>query len=182
MILKEQKIELKNGKTAVLKSPSVEDAEKLLRCVKQACGETNYLLRSPEEWDGTTVEEEQQWIESANVSPNDMVISCYIDGEVVGNCDLRFFTLTKARHRASLGISILRDYWGLGIGSSMFEQMINAARARGVEIMELEFIEGNHRARGLYEKYGFQVVSEKPNAFKLKDGTYLKEFYMQKYL
>ena len=47
---------------------------------------------------------------------------------------------------------------------------------------ELEFIKGNDRARHLYEKFGFRVVSEKPNAFKLKDGTYRNEFYMQKYL
>ena len=48
--------------------------------------------------------------------------------------------------------------------------------------MELEFIEGNDRAKHLYEKFGFRVVAEKPNAFKLKDGTYRNEFYMQKYL
>ena len=30
--------------------------------------------------------------------------------------------------------------------------------------------------------FSFRVVSEKPNAFKLKDGTYRNEFYMQKYL
>lgn len=34
----------------------------------------------------------------------------------------------------------------------------------------------------LYEKFGFRVVSERPNAFKLKDGTYLSEIYMQKCL
>ena len=46
----------------------------------------------------------------------------------------------------------------------------------------MEFIEGNDRARYLYEKFGFRVVAEKPDAFRLKDGTMLKEFYMQKYL
>ena len=64
----------------------------------------------------------------------------------------------------------------------MFEELIAAAKERGTEIMELEFIEGNERAKRLYEKFGFRVVSEKPNAFKLKDGTYQKEFCMQKYL
>lgn len=48
--------------------------------------------------------------------------------------------------------------------------------------MELEFIEGNERAQRLYEKFGFRVISERPNAFKLKDGTQLSEIYMQKYL
>lgn len=64
----------------------------------------------------------------------------------------------------------------------MFEELISAAQKHGTEIMELEFVEGNKRAKHLYEKFGFRIVSEKPNAFKLKDGTYLSEVHMQKYL
>lgn len=60
--------------------------------------------------------------------------------------------------------------------------MISAAEKRGTEILELEFVEGNNRARHLYEKFGFCIVGEKPKAFKLKDGTYRSEFLMQKYL
>ena len=43
-------------------------------------------------------------------------------------------------------------------------------------------MEGNERARALYEKYGFKIVGERPNAFKLKDGRLLKEYFMQKEL
>ena len=64
----------------------------------------------------------------------------------------------------------------------MLEELVAAAQKRGTEIIELEFVEGNERAKHLYEKFGFRITSEKPNAFKLKDGTYLKEIYMQKYL
>lgn len=88
----------------------------------------------------------------------------------------------KTSHRATIAIAILKDYWNLGIGSAMFEELVADAQKRGTEIMELEFIEGNERAKHLYEKFGFRVVSERPNVFKLKDGTYLSEFYMQKYL
>ena len=60
--------------------------------------------------------------------------------------------------------------------------VIAAARAHGTEILELDFIEGNTRAQRLYEKMGFAIVGFKRNAFKLKDGTYLGEFSMQKLL
>ena len=50
MIFEEKKIILKNGQTAILKSPCVEDAEKMLNYIKKACGETEFLLRYPEEW------------------------------------------------------------------------------------------------------------------------------------
>lgn len=181
MIFEEKQINLKNGKTAILTSPCVEDAEKMLNYIKRVCSETDFLLRYPEEWN-ISVEQEEAWVKSLRESQNTLGITCYVDGEVAGNCDISFRGGMKTSHRATISIAILKDYWNLGIGSAMFEELIAAAKKRGTEIMELEFIEGNDRAKHLYEKYGFKVVSEKPNAVKLKDGTNLKEFYMQKYL
>ena len=47
MIFNEKKITLKNGQTAVLKTPCVEYAEKMLDYITKACGEIKYLLRYP---------------------------------------------------------------------------------------------------------------------------------------
>jgi ribosomal protein S18 acetylase RimI-like enzyme len=44
--------------------------------------------------------------------------------------------------------------------------------------IELEFVEGNSRARALYEKMGFRITGMKPNAIQLKDGTLLNEYSM----
>ena len=88
----------------------------------------------------------------------------------------------KTSHRANIAIAILKDYWNLGIGSAMLEKLIAVAKHHGTEIIELELIKGNDRAEHLYEKFGFCIVSEKPNAYKLKDGTYLSEIYMHTYL
>lgn len=181
MILEEKKITLKDGITAILKSPCVEDAEKLLNYIKKSCGETDFLVRYPEEWN-ITVEQEKAWVDRLRSAPDTLGITCYIDGEVAGNCEISFRGGMKTRHRATIAIAILKDYWNLGIGSAMFEELVAAAQKHGTEMMELEFIEGNERAKHLYEKFGFHVVSERPNAFKLKDGRYLSEIYMQKYL
>ena len=183
MIFKEKTITLKNGKTAILKTPEINDAEKMLSYIKTACGETDFLLRYPEEWDGVSLESEEKWISGLRSSKTALAIACYIDGKVVGNCEINFCTVKKMSHRASVHIAIHKDCWSLGIGSAMFRELIDAARAHtGTEIVELDFLEGNDRARALYEKFGFRVVSERPNAFKLKDGRYISEFYMQKYL
>lgn len=181
MIFEPKEITLKNGKTAIFKSPSIEDAEQLLNYIKTASGETDFLTRYPEEWT-TTVEQEAKWIQNSLDDEDMFTFACYIDGKVVGNCEIRFYKGIKTSHRGLVGIAILKDYWNLGIGSAMFEELIAASKERGILIMELEFIEGNDRARHLYEKFGFKIVSEKPNAFRLKDGTMLSEFYMQKYL
>lgn len=181
MIFEDKTITLKNGKTAVLKSPSAEDAEKLLNYIKKACGETDFLARYPEEYD-ITVDKEEVWVNRLRSAPDTLGITCYIDGEVAGNCEISFRGGMKLSHRATVSIAILKDYWNLGIGSAMFEELVAAAQNHGTEIMELEFAEGNERAKHLYEKFGFKVVCEKPKAFKLRDGSYQSEFSMQKYL
>ena len=183
MIFKDKQITLKDGRTAILKTPCIEDAEKMLNYIKKSCSETDFLVRYPEEWEGATIESEENWIKSRRDSRNALIITCYIDREIAGNCEINFKGGIKTSHRAGVGIAILKEYWGVGIGSAMFEELISAAKAgNSIEILELEFIEGNSRAKALYEKYGFQIVGERPNAFKLKDGHLLKEYFMQKEL
>ena len=167
--------------TAVLKTPESGDGEKMLNCIKTCCGETEFLVRYPEEWDGMTMESEERWIKNIRSSPNTMGIACYIDGNVVSNCEINFRSGIKAGHRAVIALSILKKYWGIGIGSHMFRHLIAAAEAHpGTEIVELEYMQGNERGRALYEKFGFRAVGERPNAYKLKDGSLRSEILMQK--
>ena len=183
MIFEDKKITLKDGRSAILKTPCVEDAEKMLNYIKKACGETDFLARYPEEWDNVSVESEEKWVRNLRDSQSALAITCYIDGEIAGNCEINFRGGIKASHRATVAIAILKEFWNLGIGSVMFAELIAVAEARPeIEIVELEFVEGNDRAKALYEKYGFQIVGERPNAFKLKDGRLLKEYFMQKEL
>ncbi len=183
MILNEKTITLKKGMHAVLKTPDCGEGEELLNFIKTSCGETDFLLRYPEEWAGATVEYEEKWIKNVREAKNSLTIACYVNGEVAGNCSITFLGSIKTKHRATIAIAILQKYWGLGIGSAMFGEMIAAAEAHeGTEIVELEFIEGNDRAQALYEKFGFKIVCERPNALKLKDGKILKEIFMQKVL
>ena len=181
MLFPEKTITLKNGKSAILKSPCPEDAELLLSYIIRSCGETEYLARYPEEWN-VTLEQEKAWANRIRTSPNTLGITCYADGGVVGNCEITFRTGLKTAHRAGIAIAVLKDYWNLGIGSAMFEEMIAAAKAHGTEILELEFIEGNDRAQRLYEKFGFCIVGRKPDTYKFKDGSYHAEISMQKHL
>ena len=61
----------------------------------------------------------------------------------------------------------------------MFRELICIAEAAPqITQMELEFLEGNSRARALYEKMGFRITGVKPNAIRLKDGTLRNEYCM----
>lgn len=172
---------LKDGRSAVLRSPGPEDAAAMLDYLKCVSGETEFLLRYPEEWTAT-VEQEGTFLAQALESPNVVMISCFADGLVVGNCTLTFQSLMKSRHRAELAVAIRQAYWGLGLGTILFQEILPLARERGISQLELEFIEGNTRARALYEKQGFRIVGIRPNGTRLRDGTLCNEYIMVKEL
>ncbi len=183
MIFEEKRIILKDGTNAILKTPEIEDAETLLNNIKLTASQTDFFSRSAEDWAGFTADDEKEWIRNVRESKNTLVISCFVNGQAVGSCDITFKSGSKTSHRATVGIAIQKKYWNIGIGSAMFNELIKAAKNHeGTEIVDLEFVEGNDRAKALYEKFGFQTKSLKPNFFKLKDGTYQNLVYMQKYL
>ena len=130
-----------------------------------------------------TVEGEERFLRGVVASDYDCMILCEVDGKIAGNCHLSFMGKTKVKHRCSVAIALRKAYWGLGIGTRMFEAMEGIARQRdGVTLMELEFVEGNVRARGLYEKMGFRIVGVHPDAIRQADGNLLALYLMQKQL
>lgn len=176
-----KEIRLRNGKTGVFRTPTVEDASALLEYLKVTAAETPFLLRTPEECT-MTVEQEQDYLRTAIASQNRVMILCEVDGKLAGNCQLDRKDKQKTCHRAMVGIALIREFWGLGIGTAMLTELTRLARQMGLEQLELEVIEGNQRAMALYEKIGFRTVGAKPNAIRLPDGTRLQEFYMVKEL
>ena len=182
MIFHPKEITLKNGKKAILKTPEISDAAGMLAYIKKACGETDLLLRTPEEWEAVTLEKEEKWVKNQRESKNTLAITCFIDGEIAGNCEISFRSGTKTRHRAVVGIAILQKFWNLGIGTAMMQYLEELARQIGYEQIELEVVDGNDTAKRLYEKCGFVETGKQARALKYDDGTYRDEILMIKVL
>ncbi len=183
MNFKETEFRIKDGRKAVLRSPSENDAKEMLSFIIRASGDTPFLMKYPEEHADTTLEQEKAFLKDAYESTDKMMICCLIDGRIAGNCLISFRTGIKDGHRASVAIALLKEFWNLGIGTRMFEEMIKIAEERGgVRQLELDFIEGNVRARALYEKMGFRITGVKPDAIRMKDGSFVNEYMMVKWL
>ena len=181
MLFDPKTITLKDGRTAILRSPDpARDAADLVQYLYDTAADTPYVLRTPEEITMTT-EGEELFLQGVVRSGYDCMILCEVDGRIAGNCHLSFMGKQKVRHRCSVAIALRKEYWGLGIGTSMFEAMIGIAERReGVTVMELEFVEGNARARALYEKMGFRLMGIHPDAIRQPDGTLLALHLMQR--
>jgi len=93
------------------------------------------------------------------------------DDTLVGWCDVVRHRRAGLEHSGVLGMALLPEYRGKGIGRTLAERTIRAAAAKGIERIELEVFASNQRAIRLYERLGFQHEGIKRNARKL-DGSY----------
>ena len=170
-------ITLKNGRQAIFRSPRKEDAAELLNYLRQTAEETDFVLRYPDEIT-MTLEQEETFIERINQSENNYMIICLVDGKHAGNCSMQFHDKRKVRHRGEVAIALVKEFWGMGIGTFMFEEMIRIARECGKTQLELGMVDGNERGLALYRKMGFREYGRLPNAFHQKDGTMRDEILM----
>ena len=150
---------LKDGRTLILRDPTLEDAEELLNYLKIVGGETDFLLADENGIDGLTLEGERDWITGTLKAPNTKMFLGVLDGEIVLVCDVRAAGRKRIAHVGGVAISIKRAYWHLGIGSIAMQAMIDFARSTNVlRSLSLEVHAENSRAIALYRRFGFVEV------------------------
>lgn len=181
MEFEEKTFALKNGQQALLRRLQPADAEKMLEFLRETSQESDFLLRYPEE-NMMGISEEVQFLEGICRSDNKIMLACVIDGSVAGNISLRGNDYRKLRHRAELALAVRKNYWHLGIGRAMLTEAVGIARNLGLKYLELDYIDGNARAKGLYESLGFQEIARIPQAYCQPDGTFADAILMRKCL
>ena len=62
-------------------------------------------------------------------------------------------------------VAIRMEKRGQGYGYQMMEKLLQIGDSRGLEAFTLEVREGNHRARKLYAKLGFEESGIRPNFY-----------------
>lgn len=170
---------LKNGSEAEIRNPKTSDVESVISYLFKTAGETEFIYRYPEECYAYTPEKEKKLFKAINESETELMLLCLIDNEVIGDCHLSWNKRMKTKHRASLSIAVLQKYWSQGVGSKLLSEAITiASDNEDITQIELDFVEGNSRARALYEKFGFRITGIKPNAIRLKNGDFLNEYSM----
>lgn len=150
---------LKDGRTLILRDPTLDDAQELLDFLKTVGGETDFLLADENGIDGLTLEGERDWITDTLNAPNTKMFLGVVDGEIVLVCDVRAAGRKRVSHTGGVSISIKRAYWSFGIGSIAMQAMIDFARSTNVlRSLSLEVHAENSRAIALYRRFGFLEV------------------------
>lgn len=174
----EKEIELKDGRNCLLRAVRPEDAIDMIEYLRTVSGETPFLLRNPDEVTFTE-ETERNLLARKLAAENEFMMLAEIDGVVAANCGITAKGFVRRqRHRCGFAIALKKDYWHLGLGSAMLDYALTLAKHIGYEQVELEVVEGNDRAKALYERFGFQVTGKNVRALKFDDGSYRDEDLM----
>ncbi len=94
-----------------------------------------------------------------------------VEEQVVGWCDIVPIARQVKAHGGILGVSVLPEYRGRGIGTALITETIAKARLIGLTRVELTVRENNKKALVLYQRLGFVVEGLKRKAVYI-DGEY----------
>jgi len=92
-------------------------------------------------------------------------------GQIVGWCDVRRESVPTYAHEGSLGMGLLPDYRGHGLGERLLRATLDAACRAGFERVSLSVYASNTRAMALYRKVGFVLEGTRVRGRKV-DGEY----------
>jgi ribosomal protein S18 acetylase RimI-like enzyme len=92
-------------------------------------------------------------------------------GQVIGWCDVVPKPRPIYAHAGVLGMGLLPEFRGQGLGGRLIQQTLAAARAFGLNRVELSVRENNAGAIALYKRVGFEIEGLQRNATRV-EGVY----------
>ena len=150
----------------MIRQISQDDIESLHSCLDNVARERKYLGFTQA---APIDETRKSFVE--DMEPGGIRLIALDNSKVVGWCHVRPDRWEGFTHAGWLGMGVLKEYRGQGIGSALLYQSLEEARNRGLERVELSVFASNLTAIHLYEKFKFEVEGRKRRARKI-DGSY----------
>ena len=174
-----QTVVLKNGVEALIRNGDAQDGAAVFEVFNLTHEETDFLLSYPDE-NSFNAEQEAQYLSELTNSDNEIELIAIVDGKVVGSAGINAVGRKyKVRHRANFGISVLKEYWGLGLGKALTKACIKCAIDAGYKQLELDAVAANDRALSLYKSCGFVEFGRNPKGFNSRISGYQEIVYMR---
>lgn len=164
----------------LLREVNREDAEGLVRLIKQVESESQYMLFEAGE---RNIEPEQQIkrIEAMKKEGNSTIFVAEENDKLIGYLIVMGGNAMRNKHSVYLVIGILSQYRGLGVGTKLFEELEKWAMVHQIHRLELSVVTRNEAGLRLYKKMGFEIEGTKRHSL-LINGEFVDEYYMSKLL
>jgi len=142
------------------------NAESFRECLHTVAKEKKYIAQI----EALPIERIKEFVRES--VQNDAVQFVALNGpDVIGWCDIFPAWAHAVKHCGSLGMGVLPEYRGQGVGEKLILACIAKAKTKGITRIELEVRVDNQCAIKLYEKVGFIHEARKRNAMQF-DGIY----------
>ncbi len=154
--IEDKEILLKNGKTLLIRNGLPKDALASVEFVDKVAAETINLTFGPGDLN-LTEESQIKFFNKHLEEENLLALLAFVDGMVV--CQMNFTPQSRPRRRhvGEFGISVLKEYWGLGIGKEVLKTLIEwAHQSKVIRKINLFVLTSNQRAINLYKGLGFK--------------------------
>ena len=170
---------LKGGMELLVRNAVESDARALRDIMQRTHSETDYLLSYPDE-QSVDDEQEARSLAETERSDDEVELVAVVDGKIVGSAGVTAVgSRRKVVHRARFGISVLQEYWGMGIGRVIMDACIDCARRAGYTQLELEVVADNERALSLYRRAGFEEYGRNPRGYRSAASGYQELVHMR---
>lgn len=174
--------------TMQIEIPYTDDALRLtVREAEPADGNAllNLLAELQMETDNLLIEEEvsrsdqQALLQTYQQAPDSIYLVVEVDGQLVGLANIAAEPHSRLAHRGEIGVALMRDYWGLGLGSLLLDELIHFAQSTPLEMLSLSVLADNAAAIHLYEQKGFVAVGRWTNYVKRADDEEVDAILME---
>jgi ribosomal protein S18 acetylase RimI-like enzyme len=167
------------GKRITIRSLSNKDLKKVREFqdfINSLIEEDAQILRDEK----VGFKEEKEWlkkeIEDVRRKKRVVVIAEHVN-KIVGICDV-WLKKGRASHVAEIGVSVRKEYRGIGLGKYLMETTLKIAKNQlKPKIFRLSVLSTNKIAQNLYKKLKFKEVARIPKQSKYK-GRLVDEIIM----
>jgi RimJ/RimL family protein N-acetyltransferase len=168
---------LKNKELLTIRRAARSDAEKLIRFVNTIGGESDFLTFGRDEFN-MTAEQEEVFLEAVSSRDNSVYLVAETKEKLVGLVSFAGGARQRTAHTGEMSLSVLRDYWGMGVGTALMEALFTWARGTGIiRKINLRVRTDNTRAVSLYKKLGFRETGTVTREMMI-DGVFYDNFCM----
>lgn len=167
---------LKNNQVLYIRELNSKDAEEVLKYTNNVGRESDFLTFGSE---GIpfTIDQEKIFLRNTQETKRNYMLGGFIKDRLVSVVNISSSQKDRLSHKADIGISVLKEFWNIGVGSRMMEFIISLCRKDDFRKIDLLVNEENKRAIKLYEKYGFIKEGLLSRDIQI-DGVFYSSYHM----